>query len=165
MEICKLTLSDWEKYKELRLEALEKDSEAFGDSYEESLKRTDDDWKTRLENPKNHIFAARERDNYIGMAAAYQEKGQKMSHIAYVWGVYVRDTYRGKGIGKKLMEVVISELQANKEIEKINLNVNTKQISAVKLYESFGFQIIGTLHKELKINGEYFDEYVMEKIF
>jgi ribosomal protein S18 acetylase RimI-like enzyme len=165
MEILKLNPSDWEKYKDLRLEALQKDGKAFGSSYEESAKKTDEEWKKGLENPKNYVFVARDGDNFFGMAAAYQEEGKKTEHIAYIWGVYVRDSYRGKGIGKKLMQAVLQELQANSKIKKANLNVNTEQIAAAKMYESLGFKIAGTLHKELKEGEEYFDEYLMEKMF
>ena len=164
MEIYKLKQDDWKYYRDLRLEALLGDPEAFGESYAETVKRTDKEWKEKMKKTISHIFVAREGDEYFGMAAAFQEQGEKIAHIAYVWGVYLRKAYRGQGIGKQLMQSLLDELQKNNEIKKINLNVNTKQAAAVKLYESFGFQIAGTLHKELKINSEYFDEYAMEKL-
>ena len=165
MKIFKLKSEDWQIYKNLRLEALQQAPMAFGNSYEESVTRTDDDWKTKLESKNNYIFVAQNGAEYVGMAAAYQEQGARIKHTGYVWGVYVRNTYRGQNIGKQLMQAVLAELKSNNEIEKINLNVNVNQIAAVKLYESLDFQIAGTLHKELKIGNEYFDEYVMEKIF
>lgn len=165
VEIFKLAPNDWEKCRDLRLEALQKDSKAFGSSYEESAKRPDEEWKKKLENPKSHIFVARDGDDFFGIAATYQEEGEKTEHIAYIWGVYVRDSHRGKGIGKKLMQAVLQNLQANSKIKKANLNVNTEQSAAVKMYESLGFKIAGTLHKELKEGEEYFDEYLMEKMF
>lgn len=165
MKIYKLNSEEWQIYKNLRLEALRQVPAAFGASYEESVGRTDHEWREKLENPKSYIFVARDGDDYIGMAAAYQEQGEKMAHIGYVWGVYVRDAYRGQKMGKHLMQAVLDELKNNEEIEKVNLNVNVAQLAAVKLYESLGFQIAGTLHKEMKIGNEYVDEYVMEKIF
>ncbi len=155
--------SDWEKYKELRLEALQKDSEAFGGSYEESAKKTDEEWMKPLENEKNSIIVAIDDDKAIGMVGTYQESGEKMKHISYIWGVYVKEEYRGQGIAKKLMEKLLDEIMKNKEIEKINLNVNTTQKAAIVLYEKIGFEIVGTLHKELKIGEKYFDEHAMEK--
>lgn len=162
MEIFKLTPLDWKKFKELRLEALKKNSEAFGSSYKESIKKADEEWKKQLEKPKSHIFVAREADDFIGMAAAYQEEGEKICHVAYIWGVYVWEAYRGKGIGRQLMEAVLAELKSSREVEKANLNVNTQLAGVVKLYESLGFTITGTSHRELKIDGEYFDEHAME---
>jgi ribosomal protein S18 acetylase RimI-like enzyme len=165
MEIIRLNPVNWEKFKELRLEALKKDSLAFGSSYEEAIKKPDDEWKKQLENPGSYIFVAKENDDYIGMAAAYQEEGEKCQHIAYIWGVYVREADRKKGIGRQLMETILLVLKNDPVIEKVNLNVNTKQIGAVKLYESLGFEVIGTAHRELKISGEYYDEHAMEIFF
>ena len=163
MEIRKLNSGDWEIYKELRLEALQKDAEAFGSSYEESLKKTNEEWKKPLENQKNNIMVAFYGDKVIGMVGANQESGQKTKHVAYVWGVYVNADHRGQGVAKKIMKTLLDEIMKNKEIEKINLNVNTTQNGAISLYEKLGFEIVGTLHKELKIGDKYFDEYMMEK--
>ncbi len=163
MEICKLTANDWVEYKKLRLDALKQDCEAFGDSYGESIELSDDEWKKEFESSKSFILVARENGQAFAMAAAYQEDGEKMKHVAYVWGVYVEKNYRRKGIGQKLMEALLDELAKNKAIEKVDLNVNTAKLSAVRLYEKLGFEIAGTLHKELKVDGKYYDEYFMEK--
>ncbi|PJA87494.1 MAG: hypothetical protein CO140_04065 [Candidatus Moranbacteria bacterium CG_4_9_14_3_um_filter_40_7] len=164
MEIVKLTPSKWEKYKNIRLEALKNDSLAFGTYHAEALKKTEAEWKATLAKPDSYLFFAKEDEELTGMAAAYQEEGEKCKHVAYVWGVYVRAAYRGQGLGKKLMEKLLSALKENKII-KANLNVNTIQTEAYKLYISLGFQPIGIAHKELKIDGKYYDEYLMEKIF
>ena len=144
MKLVKLGPKDWKKFRDLRLEALREDSLAFGASYEEKAKQPDEKWKQKLENPKNPIMVAYDGRQLIGMVAAYQEKGEKLKHIAYVWGVYLRKDYRGKGIGKRLMEALLDEIAKNKEIEKLNLNVNANQQSAVKLYEKLGFRKMKT---------------------
>lgn len=165
MEIYKLTSNDWKKFKELRLDALKNDSAAFGSSFEEKVNQSDEEWKNVLQKPASHIFIAEEGGNLCGMAAAYQEEGGKVCHVAYIWGVYVKKEYRGQGISKKIMQALLEELQKNGEIAKANLNVNTAQLPAVELYKSLGFQMVGTLHKEMKIDGEFVDEYAMEKLF
>ncbi|KKQ46169.1 MAG: Acetyltransferase [Candidatus Moranbacteria bacterium GW2011_GWC2_37_8] len=163
MEIYKLNSSEWEIYRTLRLEALRESPQAFGDCFVESALLSDEHWKEEFENPKSFILVARDGGEPFAMAAAYQEDGEKMKHIAYVWGVYVKKAYRGKGIGKQLMESLLDEIAAIGEIEKVDLNVNASQLSAVRLYERLGFAVAGTLHKELKIGDQYFDEHVMEK--
>ncbi len=163
MEIFKLTPKDWKKLKDLRLEALREDGDAFGSSYAESAAHSDDEWKQKLANLKNPTVVVCDEGQAIGMAGAYQEKGVNLKHIAYIWGVYLRKSYRGKGVSIKLMEALLVEIAKNTEIEKINLNVNTGRLSAVKLYKKLGFKIAGTLHKEMKFKGKYIDEHVMEK--
>lgn len=163
MEIVKLALSDWKEYKELRLDALKQDGEAFGDSFEESAELGDDEWKKELESSKSFMLVAREGKLAIAMAGAYQEDSEKMKHVAYIWGVYVKKAYRKKGVGQAIVKALIAEIAADRKIEKIDLNVSTGQLSAVRLYEKLGFEIAGTLHREMKVAGKYYDEYFMEK--
>jgi ribosomal protein S18 acetylase RimI-like enzyme len=164
MEIVKLTPADWKKFKNIRLEALKNESQSFGTTYEEGLKKTVEEWKEPLGKSTSYIFGAEENNELFGLAAAYQENGKKCSHVAYIWGVYVRKSHRRKGIGKKLMVAIIKELKS-KKVVKANLNVTIGKISALKLYQSLGFKTVGIMHKEMKVNGKYLDEYLMEKIF
>jgi ribosomal protein S18 acetylase RimI-like enzyme len=163
MEIFRLSPNGWQIYKTLRLEALREDSQVFSGSYKESLQRSEDEWKKKVNDSRNHIMFGQVGDDIIGMAAAYQEQGEKVKHIAHIWGVYLKRTYRNSENGKKLLEALLNELTSNNEIEKVNLSVNTTEKTAIELYEKLGFEIIGTLHKELKIGDDYYDEYVMEK--
>ena len=47
-------------------------------------------------------------------------------------------------------------------IKVITLEVVKDNVRAVKLYERFGFEIVGTLSSRLKNNCTYYDSYVME---
>lgn len=70
----------------------------------------------------------------------------------YISNIGVDENYRGRGIGTELIKYIISE-QQNKGIEKIYLDVEGKNINAIKLYENLGFRIkrqrsIGLLKKK-----------------
>ena len=49
--------------------------------------------------------------------------------------------YRGKGFGKRLVEIMVDEIQKIKPSEIIELRVFEQNINAVKLYEKMGFVI------------------------
>lgn len=55
----------------------------------------------------------------------------------------VQPEYQGQGIGKALVKTVISHAR-EKGIERLVLDSNSHLISAINLYESFGFQKIPT---------------------
>lgn len=163
MEITIGTLSEdeWLKYKEIRLEALKNDSIAFGSSYEESKNRAESHWRTRT---KGAVFAF-DGQKVVGLMAYNNEERIKTKHKSGIYSVYVTPAYRNKGVGKKLLTEVLRLIKLNPDIIKINLTVNPLQTSAVKLYESFGFKAVGTLSKELLIDGIYYDETLMELMF
>ncbi len=72
--------------------------------------------------------------------------------------------FRGRGVGKRLLERVFELIQVNKNIVKIQLMVNPKQVTAVRLYKSMGFTVVGQMQKEIKVGGEFYDELIMEKL-
>jgi RimJ/RimL family protein N-acetyltransferase len=159
VEIGRLAPNRWKEYRVLRLEALKNDAIAFGSSYSEEIRLPSNEWKRRI---KNALFAVINKKP-IGMIVYIFQNKAKIRHIANIFGVYVKKDYRGKGIGGKLVESAIFSIKKNKKVIKINMTVNPRQKGAVKLYKRYGFKTIGVLKKDLKVNGRFYDELIMEK--
>lgn len=155
----------WEQYKALRLEALLKEPQAFGASYDDERKFSNTKWKDRVDECKKRrgdwmVFAS-EENNLVGMLGAFQTDDDKSKNAAHIIGMYVQGKYRGQGISKLLMQGILSQLQ-NDGILYVTLAVNKGQIPAVNLYKQFGFSITSEEHV-LMGDGNYHDEYIMSK--
>ena len=81
-----------------------------------------------------------------------------------MFSFYVSETYQGAGVGSRLMEGALLNIESYQEIRKITLSVNCDMKAAVHLYTKFGFAISGRLIRELNINGKFYDEFIMEKL-
>ena len=159
--IKKLPVSRWKDYRDLRLEALKKDPTAFESSYEEQRLAKENKWKKGIRN----VLFAMSNDKPIGMIVYVFEDKMKTRHLANIFGVYVKKEFRGMGIGRQLIESAISMIKQNKNIIKIGLTVNPKQKAALSLYKKFGFKKVGLMKKDACVNGKFYDELIMEKIF
>lgn len=83
-----------------------------------------------------HVFVERDADKIVGMATL--EIGETMMGTqGYVHDVVVSSDYRGKGIGKMLMEKVIAEAHAL-GAKHIDLTSNPKRNTG-QFYTSLGF--------------------------
>ena len=158
--------SRWQAAKQLRLEALRNNPEAFATSYEDALSYPDDMWIKRMET-------AFERDRSIalyvevdgvlvGMVGAGWSDRRKTRHVAEVYAVYVKPTHRGRGIGAVLMRRMLDELKALPQIKKVKLGVTASNEAAVTLYLRLGFEIVGRAKHALQVNGRYYDLHNME---
>lgn len=156
IEIVDLPAERWEDFRSLRLKALRSDPTAFGSSFEEEELFTEEEWKRRI---RNTIFAL-SNDRPVGMIV-YVSDRTKTRHVAEIFGVYVEAEYRGRGIGRRLLEEAQSRIRKERNIVKVKLAVNSEQRVAVKLYRNAGFVVAGKL-KELKTGRGYFDELIME---
>lgn len=167
IKIITLPVSRWQEYKLLRLEALEKESQAFGAKYIEAKAKPDDEWTERVKRAeiedKDIMLFAEDNGQLIGMIGAYFKKSEENQEVANIWGVYVSDAYRGNGIGKQLMEAIVARLKKVPDLKSVKLMVNQEQKPAVSLYQQLGFNIVGT-EKFVLGDGKEHDEYIMEKV-
>jgi ribosomal protein S18 acetylase RimI-like enzyme len=160
IEIKKLPAKRWKELRDLRLEALLNSPLAFGSSFDEEKLFKANEWKKRI---NSSIFATFD-DKPVGMAVFIINEKIKTKHIANIYGVFVKEEFRGKGIGKKLINSILNIINRNKSVWKIKLTVNTEQNAAVDLYKQFGFNVAGRLKNELRIDGKFYDELIIEKL-
>ncbi len=132
--------SDWQMYKTIQLEALQSDPQAFGSSYKEWEIFSDEKWQERPSDPDTCIVIAKDNDTPIGLIGYHVKNKGKDAHL---WGMFVSKKYRGKGVGKELLEKIIEKAEQAPSIRKLSLDVNPNQVSAVQLYKSIGFTEIG----------------------
>jgi len=166
--IEKLKNSEWAKYKKIRLEAVKKEPFAFGGSYSEELKNTDKEWKEKLKKANSEeislMLFAKDRAEVVGMIGIYWSNLDKIKHGVNIYGLYVVEKYRNKGIGKILMQSIVDIVKSRSQFIKLYLYVETNQKKAISLYKKFGFRIVGELEKSMFINGKYVNSFLMEKV-
>ncbi|MCC5666191.1 GNAT family N-acetyltransferase [Nostoc sp. CHAB 5784] len=158
MIIRKLTKYDAEDYRQIRLEALYKNPDSFGTTYHEEAIKTIEQFRDRiLVDNNNFILGCFEDKELIGIVAFHQESRIKLRHKAYISSMYVQQEYRGKGIGKLLLNELIERAKAINEVEILLLDIVKINFLAKKLYLSLGFQIYGIEKMAYKFNNQYFD--------
>lgn len=72
----------------------------------------------------------------------------------------VTEMAQGCGVGSKLIVEAIA-WSKRRNLYRLQLQVQTNNIKALRLYQKFGFQIEGTLHRCALVHGEYVDKYQM----
>ncbi|MEO6728771.1 MAG: GNAT family N-acetyltransferase [Candidatus Dojkabacteria bacterium] len=166
--IRKAELKDYTAIKNLMLVALKEDPHAFSVSAEEYEPNSEYWWmgyiNPFLTNSSQEMYLSFNEDELQGMIGITYDNKQRKKHIAsFVW-FYVDKKFRGKGIGKSLINKALEVLENNKEITKLSLLVVASQEQAIGIYKKRGFEINGTLKKELKISSEFFDVLIMERV-
>ena len=160
MEIRLFTERDAQSLWDLRMLALETDPWSFVDSPEELRAITVQDFAARLraDTADNFIVGAFEQGAAIGMVGCYQEIPLKRRHKAWIWGVFVAPTARGRGIAKSLMQAAIQRAKTIPDVEMLLLTVTVNQPAPRKLYQSLGFRSFSVEPRGLKIGNESHDE-------
>jgi ribosomal protein S18 acetylase RimI-like enzyme len=75
-------------------------------------------------------------------------------------GMCVRQDYRKKGIGSALLDTAIKAAR-DYGLERIELEVYTSNIAAIRMYEKRGFLVEGIKRKARKLDTRYYDIQIM----
>lgn len=146
-------------YRDIRLDALKSDPDAFGSTFGEESKQPLHLFTKRLET--SAVFGAFAGSELVGVVGFFVKPSCKEAHKGVLVGMYVRPGARTGGIGRRLVEAVIDH--ARQKVEVVQLTVIKENQRAVRLYARLGFVEYGVERKSLKQDGRYWDEVLMAK--
>ena len=158
--VRRLFSEDAALFREIRLEGLRRDPDAFASTIEEEGEKPLKFFVERL--AASAVFAAFRGAELLGVAGFYIQPGPKHAHKGMLWGMYVRPQARGAGVGAMLVEAVIEHARAH--VELIELSVISENAAARRLYERFGFEQYGLEKRAAKYRGRYHDDVLMAKM-
>ncbi|WP_199613638.1 GNAT family N-acetyltransferase [Paenibacillus alkalitolerans] len=116
------------------------------------------EWIEKLYKQENSVIIIAEKDqSIIGLLDFQGARKNKMAHVGS-FGLSVRSGYRGRGIGRVLINNLIEWVNQREQIEKICLEVFSNNAAAIKLYKSVGFIEEGRQARQIRLeDGRYLD--------
>ena len=129
IDICKMNVDDLETIKDT----------LFNDF--------DDFWtynvfKQELLNPNSQYIIAKIDDEIVGFAGIW-----KAVDVIHITNIVTKKDKRENGIGSILLENLINLSREMDDVISITLEVDENNIPAKKLYEKYGFKIVGLRKK------------------
>ena len=114
-----------------------------------------------LENIKSRTpaFVALAESAVVGWCDIIVKPRDTLKHSG-VLGMGVRQAWRGRGVGKRLIQAALAAAR-ERGLTRVELTVRADNTRAKRLYESVGFETEGLLHKHILVDGAYFDSYLM----
>jgi RimJ/RimL family protein N-acetyltransferase len=123
-------------------------------TYEEEKKYVADSLIRMRENKKFRIVATL---GDIIIASAELRRGERRKlHMGEI-GMEILEPYRGKGIGSKFMEILISEAK-RMGLRLLMLRSFENNTGAISFYKKFGFIPCGVLPDAFRFRGSYIGE-------
>lgn len=145
MHIGALSEQHVHAYRELMLEAYEHAADAFTTTAEERRAEPMSWWVKRIGSRVGltQAYGAWEKEALVGSVALEFSSKPKTRHSALILGMYVRPSYRGRGVGTKLLQAAAQGAAERAGIRTLALTLTEGNESAMRLYKAAGFEVWG----------------------
>ena len=123
-------------------------------------------WRKRLAEPPEGLYGlvACVDDDVVGQLSIHTSPNRpRRRHVGQL-GMAVRDDQQGQGVGTALMQAAIDLADKWLNLTRLELEVFTDNVAAIRLYEKFDFTIEGTLVQFAFREGHYVDAYLMARL-
>jgi ribosomal protein S18 acetylase RimI-like enzyme len=157
-KVRRLRRADAPTYHTLRLEGFIRHPLQFRVAPEDESNLSIEAVADRLE--RTFVAGGFEGEELVGVGGLTRFDGAKLRHRALLWGMYVSDRGRGRGLADELMLVLLSEARAQM-IEQVVLTVVADNDRARRFYQRWGFSVYGTEPRAIKVGDSYLDEALM----
>lgn len=115
-----------------------------------------------INKDKNSLMLLGIIDNRIvSVSQISSQNRQRIAHNSEL-SISVIKEYWGNRVGSLVIEQLIKFAKDNKSIKNISLGVKEDNYNAIKLYKRYGFLEVGVHKKFFNINGDYYDEILMD---
>ena len=134
MNIERLTASEGERLRAIRLQALREAPDAFGTTLEEAEALSSESWGNQLHTIATFVVNASGHD--VGLARGTPQ--DELHDAGYLISMWVAPEVRRRGIGSALVDAVI-DWARTLELACLFLDVGANNAPATALYTSKGF--------------------------
>jgi phosphinothricin acetyltransferase len=113
-------------------------------------------------HPPEHRFVADRGGRVVGWVAASPVSDRCAYAGVVEHSVYVGADARGLGIGRRLLETLITQADAS-GVWTIQSGIFPENITSVELHRRCGFRVVGTRERLGQLNGVWRDVLLMER--
>jgi ribosomal protein S18 acetylase RimI-like enzyme len=157
MNIIPLTADHAARYRELMLHAYERVPDAFTSTPEERMALPLSWWEQRIADPAGFgiAFGALDGEKLVGTVALEFSSKPKTRHKAHLIGMFVLDSCRGHGLGRRLVDAALGHASQREGTALVTLTVTEGNAPAITLYEAAGFRSFGIEPMAILTPGGY----------
>ncbi len=152
-----LLASDWDAVSQIYQEGIDTGYATFQPTIP-----TWEEWDTSRYEHCRFVAATAKSDIVLGWIAIAPFSPRKVYEGVAIHSVYVSSEARGLGVGKLLLQHLISESEKH-NIWTLQADILGDNISSIKLHEKCGFRLAGFREKLGNLNGNWTDIRLYER--
>ena len=137
----KLEPDDWALFKELRMEALEKEPSVFNPSSDESL-MSDEEWQEKLRRADLAAFLLSLGETPAGITGVVADQRDPEGRTGLLVMSYLRPEYRGQKLSRYFYETRIDWARQSTDFQKLVVGHREDNLASKSAMSRYGFGFV-----------------------
>jgi phosphinothricin acetyltransferase len=113
--------------------------------------------------PRHPVLVAEVDGEVVGFGSLNVFNPRKAYDHVADFSLYVERSWRGKGVGRRLLQALIDRARQN-GFHKMVLSAFPFNKAGMSLYQRHGFQVVGVFKEQGLLDGRWVDTIIMEKL-
>jgi len=134
-----LKATDWVKFRDFRLQALEAAPGVFHSSYELEVTIEPEQWQRTLANPASQVFGLFDEEYLVGITAVFPSSEDPSGETAVLAMSFILPEYRGRGLSRLLYKARLDWIRSHGVFKRIVVSHRASNEVSRRAIERHGF--------------------------
>lgn len=157
MSVRRLTPADVDAFLDLRRAGEASDAHFFRSTAADDEAIGRGGWEARLAG--EYVVGVVGDGGLVARGGFTRLTGSKLDHKGLIWGMYVRPSYRGRGLASAVLDALLAE--AAGQVRQVVLTLYAANAAARALYERHGFTVYAIEPDAVRQGDGFADEALM----
>ena len=131
--------SEWEMFRDFRLNALQAAPGVYSGRYEDSLARTPEKWRAMVSGTDHQVFGLFDGRVLVGITAVFQSDGDSTSASAMLAMSFILPAYRGRQLSRLFYETRLAWVRARPRFRRVLVSVRASNTASQRANRRYGF--------------------------
>ena len=134
-----LESSEWESFRDFRLESLKAAPGVFAISYDQAAAGPPEYWQTEIKGHDHQVFGLFDDKRLIGITAAFTYRGDLTGRTALLAMSFILPSHRGRGLSRLLYDARLAWIRAQPQFRRVLVSHRMSNEASRRANQRHGF--------------------------
>jgi RimJ/RimL family protein N-acetyltransferase len=134
-----LAPSEWQAFRDFRLDSLRDAPGVFAMTYDAAATWSPEDWQAEAQGPDHQVFGLFDENCLIGITAAFTYRADSTGQTALLAMSFIVPSYRGRGLSRLFYDARMAWIRAQPQFRRALVSHRSSNEASRRANQRYGF--------------------------
>jgi RimJ/RimL family protein N-acetyltransferase len=131
--------SEWECFRDFRLDSLKAAPGVFATSYDQAAAWSPEDWQAEVKGEDHQVFGLFDGNRLVGITAAFTYRGDATGQTALLAMSFISPSHRGRGLSRLFYDARLAWIRARPQFRRVLVSHRESNEASRRANQRHGF--------------------------